>query len=202
MATDTQTFHFSSEHVGAGHPDKVADTVSDAVLDACLAQDKFSKVACETSVKTGMCLIFGEITTKAHLDYQKIVREAIKGIGYDCASKGFDYKSLNLLVAIEQQSPDIAQGVHGSGTRVDDESLGAGDQGLMFGYATNETETLMPLSYELARGLATRCRDLMFSGEVAWLRPDCKTQVTVEYTKVTQEKWGRTEITPKRFPPS
>lgn len=137
MAEEKITFMFSSEHVGAGHPDKLCDVVSDAVLDACLAADKFSKVACETASKTGMVLVFGEITTGAILDSQKIVRDAVKGIGYDDADKGFDYKSLNLLVAIEQQSPDIAQGVHGSGSRVDDASLGAGDQGLMFGYATN-----------------------------------------------------------------
>jgi S-adenosylmethionine synthetase len=198
---DVVTFMFSSEHVGAGHPDKLCDVVSDAVLDACLAADKFSKVACETASKTGMILVFGEITTGANLDYQKIVRQAVKEIGYDNADKGFDYKSFNLLVAIEQQSPDIAQGVHGSGARADDASLGAGDQGLMFGYATNETPTLMPLSYELARQLALKCRDIMFANvePMTWLRPDCKTQVTVEYERTTKEKWGRQNIVPKRI---
>lgn len=191
-------FMFSSEHVGAGHPDKLCDVISDSVLDACLAADKFSKVACETASKTGMVLIFGEITTSAILDYQSIVRNAIKSVGYDDGAKGLDYRSCNVLVAIEQQSPDIAQGVHGSGARVDDESLGAGDQGLMFGYATDETPTFMPLSYELARQLALRCRDLMVSGDVPWIRPDSKTQVTVEYEKVVSEKWGRTTIPPKR----
>eukprot|EP00992_Anisonema_acinus_P001632 TRINITY_DN10511_c0_g1_i9.p1 TRINITY_DN10511_c0_g1~~TRINITY_DN10511_c0_g1_i9.p1 ORF type:complete len:409 (-),score=94.71 TRINITY_DN10511_c0_g1_i9:90-1316(-) len=197
---DKCNFMFSSEHVGAGHPDKLADVISDSVLDACLAKDKFSKVACETACKTGMVLVFGEITTEAILDYQKVVRDAIKSVGYDDADKGFDYKSCNLLVAIEQQSPDIAQGVHGSGGRVDDESLGAGDQGLMFGYATNETPTFMPLSYELARQLAMRCRDIMFENKepLTWFRPDCKTQVTVEYEKTTSEKWGRTNIVAKR----
>jgi S-adenosylmethionine synthetase len=134
MAEEKCRFMFSSEHVGAGHPDKLCDIVSDAVLDACLAEDKYSKVACETASKTGMILVFGEITTTARLDFQSIVRNAVKEVGYDDSSKGIDARSLNLLVAIEQQSPDIAGGVHGHGAHVDDESLGAGDQGLMFGF--------------------------------------------------------------------
>jgi len=198
MAEEKTRFMFSSEHVGAGHPDKLCDIVSDAVLDACLAQDKFSKVACETASKTGMILVFGEITTQAKLDYQSIVRSAVKEVGYDDGRKGIDCSSLNLLVAIEQQSPDIACGVHGSGTRVDDESLGAGDQGLMFGYATNETPTFMPLSYELARQLALKLREKMLSKEIPWLLPDCKTQVTVEYEKTVKERWGRTVLKPIR----
>jgi S-adenosylmethionine synthetase len=175
---------FSSEHVTEGHPDKLCDQVSDAVLDACLAVDPASKVACETCSKTGMVMVFGEITTKAVLDYQKIVREAIKDIGFDHADKGLDFKSCNLLVAIEQQSPDIAQSMDKGWM---DENLGAGDQGMMFGYATDETETLMPLTYELSRGLAKKISDLRRSGDLAWSRPDAKTQVTVEYELDTRD---------------
>jgi len=193
----TTKFLFSSEHVGAGHPDKLADIISDSILDACLAGDKFSKVGCETATKTGMVMVFGEITTEAVLDYQKIVRDAVKYVGYDNGDKGLDYKSLNLLVAIELQSPDIAQSVHGSGSRVDDDSLGAGDQGIMFGYATDETKTFMPLSYELARSLALKCRDSMEDGSIPWMRPDCKTQVTVEYEKILSGN-HRCEIKPLR----
>ena len=183
---------FSSEHVTEGHPDKLCDQVSDAVLDACLAADPFSKVACETSAKTGMILVFGEITTKAVLDYQKIVRGAIKDIGFDHGDKGFDYKSCNLLIAIEQQSPDICQGLG----QFDTEELGAGDQGMMFGYACDETEALMPLTYELARNLARKYSDLRNDGTLVWARPDAKTQVTVEYEYDTRN--GKQLMTPKR----
>jgi S-adenosylmethionine synthetase len=175
---------FSSEHVTEGHPDKLCDQVSDAVLDACLAADPYSKVACETCSKTGMVMVFGEITTKTVLDYQKIVREAIKDIGFDNADKGLDYKSCNLLVAIEQQSPDIAQSMDKAWNA---EDLGAGDQGMMFGYATDETDSLMPLTYELSRNIAKKLSELRRSGVLAWSRPDAKTQVTVEYELDTRD---------------
>ncbi|MCF0221901.1 MAG: methionine adenosyltransferase [Fibrobacter sp.] len=173
---------FTSESVSKGHPDKVCDQISDAILDACLAQDPASRVACETLVNTGLVVISGEITTKAVIDYQQIARKTIKSIGYDNPELAFDYKGCSVLVAMDKQSPDIAQGVDAKAAEgKEDDKQGAGDQGMMFGYAVNETKELMPLPISLAHKLMEEIQNLREKGKIKWLRPDAKSQVTVEY---------------------
>ena len=168
----TDRYLFTSESVTEGHPDKIADQISDAILDACLAEDPTSRVACETLTCTGLVVVAGEITSKAHLDVQTLVRETIRSIGYDDAQKGFDCNTCSVISALNKQSPDIAQGV---------DTGGAGDQGMMFGYATNETPELMPAPISLAHRLAEKLSEVRKSGKLAYLRPDGKSQVTVEY---------------------
>ena len=170
---------FTSESVSEGHPDKVADQISDAVLDAFLTQDTQARVACETLVTTGMAVIAGEITTTAWVDMPQIVRETIRDIGYNSSDMGFDWQSCAVLTSIDKQSPDIAQGVNeGSGLDLDQ---GAGDQGLMFGYACDETEVLMPMPITFAHALTKRQSEVRKGGVLSWLRPDAKSQVTIEY---------------------
>jgi S-adenosylmethionine synthetase len=169
-----ERFLFTSESVTEGHPDKIADQISDAIVDACLAEDPYSRVACETLMTTGLAFIAGEITTKAYVDFPAIVRGTVMSVGYTDAAYGFDHETCAVISSIHEQSPDIAMGV---------DPGGAGDQGMMFGYATNETEELMPMPIILAHQLTHRLAEVRKSGQLDWLRPDGKSQVTVEYDR-------------------
>src|SRR5688572_19006021 len=178
----SKNYIFSSESVGEGHPDKVCDTISDAVLDACLDQDKYSRVACETYAKCNLVVVGGEITTKARLDFSAIAREAIRGIGYTHDDDVFHADKVLIMNAITSQSADIAQGVDAKAAEGKEKAeQGAGDQGLMFGYACNETDELMPAPIMFAHQLGSELTRLRKAGKATWLRPDAKSQVSVQY---------------------
>lgn len=177
-----ETFLFTSESVCEGHPDKMCDQISDAVLDACLEKDPDSRVACEVATKTGFVMVFGELNTRAVVDVPAVVRRVVQEIGYDSSDKCFDYKTCGVLVALDHQSPEIAQAVEHTHNGVTDD-VGAGDQGIMFGYATDESLEFMPVTTVFAHALTKRLAECRKSGLVPWLRPDGKSQVTVEYAR-------------------
>ena len=173
----SKNYQFTSESVSEGHPDKMADQISDSILDAMLEQDPHSRVACETLITTGMVVIAGEITTRAHVDFQTLARSTVRDIGYTSSAMGFDAGTCAVLVSLDKQSPDIAQGVN----EAEDKEQGAGDQGLMFGYACGETDTLMPAPIDYAHRLVRRQAEVRKNGTLPWLRPDAKSQVTIRY---------------------
>lgn len=191
---------FTSESVTEGHPDKVCDQISDAILDAILAEDKNARVACETMASTGMVVITGEISTETYVDFTQIVRDTLKEIGYDRAKYGFDSETCAVLSAIKEQSPDIAMGVDRSEDQDDLDRLGAGDQGLMFGFACDETEELMPLPISLAHKLSKKLAEVRHDGTLEYLRPDGKTQVSVEYEDNVPKKIHNIVISTQHSP--